>query len=590
MKKTQDLTMKQVVAASKPHWFPRFSQCQQWRAVLTSPERRILGGLLGILFLSLATLGGWFVTTHRIDTPTTGGSYTEGLIGEPIAINPLYAQANDVDADLTALVYSGLVRWNGEDAYVPDLADSMQRSDDGRTYTFHLRDGIRFHNGTPVQVRDILFTISAIQNPAYRSPLAPSFRGVRVEQVDDKTVSFTLEKAFAPFLSALAVGILPSDVWGDIDPAHASLAAINLSPIGSGPYRFNRYEKDESGFIKKYTLKRFTDFYRSPAHIDEFIFKFYSDATAAEHALENKNVEGVSYIPSELEQSVSSLRHTSIHTPDFPRITALFFNQNSSTLLKKKEVRQAIQAALNKDEILGAALFGRGRIINDPFLPGQSGVAVTSEAAVFDPGKAMELLDVQKLLKKEGEEIRTYIPAGQKEPVALQLTLTTVQNNEFIRAAEQIKEQLKKVGIAIMIEPVDLSEFFSKVIAPHDYELLLYGQLLGADPDPYPFWHSSQITSGRNLAQFSSRQADDILIKAQGLTDAAERGKLYADFQTILAQEIPAVFLYQSFYAYSIGSSIEGPTVNRLISPSDRFGRVNEWYVKTSKQIQWPWL
>ena len=167
-------------------------------------------------------------------------------------MNPLYANANDTDADLTKLVYSGLVRWDPNQGLVNDLAQEISLSDDQKTYTIRLRTDARFHNGEPVTAQDVFFTIGAIQDPNYRSPLAQSLRGVVMSVVDDTTITFQLEAPFAPFLSSLTVGILPANIWGEIAPKNTPLSAMNLEPIGSGPYSFANFAKDKRGVIRSY--------------------------------------------------------------------------------------------------------------------------------------------------------------------------------------------------------------------------------------------------------------------------------------------------------------------------------------------------
>jgi peptide/nickel transport system substrate-binding protein len=584
----KDLTMRQVLSATKKGGLPTWQQWQQLPKILSAAERRILIFALSASLASLASLATWYIATHRVDIPAVGGEYVEALIGEPQFINPLYATQSDVDQDLTKLVYSGLLKWDPGQGLVNDLASEVTVSEDGKTYTVKIRDDAKFHNGEEVRARDIIFTIDAIQNPQYRSPLAVSFRGVTVSQVDDKTVAFTLEEPFAPFLSTLTVGILPAGIWGEIEPRNALLASRNLEPIGSGPYRFEEFAKDRSGNILSYTLERNPAYYASPALIERLIFKFYPSAAEAVRALENRNVEGVSFIPADLETEVDGARSVVLWRPSLPREVALYFNQSTSEVLKDKAVRTAIAQAIDKSQLVTEVLGGHGLAIDAPILPGMLGEHPEVAKIAYDPAAAAAALETAGYKLAEGATVRTLKKEPEGEaPNELTVTITTAQNPEFVRTAEIIAARLSAVGIKAEVRTVPAEEFFTSTIEPKDYEVLLTGTLLGLDPDPYPFWHSSQNRpGGLNLALYANRNADALLEAARKSTNSEERAQKYREFQDLIAADVPAVFLYQSSYAYAVADKIRNVTLERLVSPSDRFANVVEWYIKTRKALR----
>lgn len=584
----RDLTFRQVLSATKQGGMPSLQQWKQLPRVLANDERKTLVAALSVALLSLASLGGWYVAAHQVDIPAVGGEYTEALIGEPQFVNPLYASASDVDADLTRLVYSGLLTWDPDQGLVNDLAESVQVSEDSKTYTVAIREDAKFHNGENVRAADVIFTIEAIQDPQYRSPLAVSFHGVTVSQVDEKTVAFALEQPFAPFLSTLTVGILPAGVWGNIEPRNAPLASRNLEPVGSGPYRFAEFAKDKSGNILSYTLERNPSYYGDTARIDRLTFKFYASTTEAVHALENKNVEGASFVPADLEEEVERLRSVSLLHPDIPREVALYFNQSAYEPLKDKAVRTAIAQAIDKQAVVTEALGGNGRVIDAPILPGMLGEHPDVAKVAYDAAAAGATLEEAGYKLAEGTTVRGLKKAPTDGSAnELTLTITTVQSPEFVRAAEVIVAQLAAAGIKAELSPVDSATFFSSVIQPKAYQVLLTGTLLGIDPDPYPFWHSSQTRpGGLNLALYSNRNADTLLEAARNTTNSEERAQKYREFQDMLAADVPAVFLYQSTYAYAISDKIKNANVDRIVSPADRFAKVTEWYIKTKKALR----
>ncbi len=585
----RNLAFLQVLSAHKGvRGLPSLGQWKQLPRVLSVLEKKVLLGTVGTLVLSLLSLGSWYVVTHRVDIPAVGGEYVEALIGEPQFVNPLYASASDVDADLAGLVYSGLVRWDQDGGLVNDLASDVQISEDGKTYTVAIRDNAKFHNGDSVRAADVVFTMEAIQDPQYRSPLAVSFRGVSVSQVDEKTVAFTLEEPFAPFLSTLNVGILPSNVWGDIAARNAPLASRNLEAVGSGPYQFAEFAKDKAGNVLSYTLERNPSYYGNAPKLQKLVFKFYPSAAEAVRALENKNVEGVSFVPGDMEKEVSDIRSVALLHPDLPREVALYFNQGANASLKDKAVRTAVAQAVDKAKLVADVLNGHGRTIDAPILPGMLGEHPDVAKIAFDPATASQTLQDAGYLLAEGATVRTLKKAPTDgTPNELTVTITTVQSPEFVRAAEIIAAELSAIGIKTDVKPSESDSFYADVVSPKSYQVLLTGTLLGLDSDPYPFWHSSQTKeNGLNFSLYANRNVDTLLETARKSTNEDDRAKAYRDFQDLVAADIPAVFLYQSTYSYAISTKIQESDIRKIISPADRFAGIESWYTKTKKALR----
>ncbi len=565
--KGKDLTELQVLKVTRQRTWPTLRQWVEAPRVLSKGEKTAALIALILFAVSLVWLAGWFIITHRSEVPAVGGTYTEGLIGEPQFINPLYASASDVDADLTRLVYSGLFKYDSVSGFVPDLASSYEISEDQTVYTINIRDDAYWHDGEPVRASDVVFTIQSIQNPDYKSPLAVTFQGVSVVQAGDKTVQFILPEPFGPFLSTLTVGVIPSHVWEEIAPIRATLTEINLTPVGSGPYEFSKFTKDKKGNIRSYTLERNPEYYGGTSYLEELTFKFYSDNLTAVDALKNKNVEGLAFVPADLVAEVEKIRGVEILRPALPQVTAIFFNEERNELLADDDVRQALAQAIDKDRIVADVLDGFGQVIHGPILPDQLGYHENIAQQEYDPEAAMSLLE------------------GQEELV---FTMTVLDQAEFINAAEIIKEQWAAVGATLEIRVVPVMDLQAMVLSGHNYEMFLTGELSGIDPDPYPFWHSSQASdTGLNLSMYANRKADELLEEARTVTDPAERAAKYIEFQDMLAEDLPAIFLYQPTYRYAIASKIDNVSIDSITIPADRFSRIHEWYTKTKMRLQW---
>src|SRR3989344_3549490 len=242
--------------------------------ILSKKERYLV---LVFLILTAGSIISIPILTYRhLTTPVAaqGGSVTEGIVGEPRHINPLLAQS-DADRDLVRLIYSGLLKYNGDGKLVPDLAKSYEISQDELSYTVYLKDNVLWHDNTPVTADDIIFTIQLAQNSDYGSTQRINWQGVEVERADEKTVIFKLKNKYAQFLTNLTLPIIPQHIWENIKPINFALSELNLKPIGSGPYVFKKLRKDKSGKIVLYRLEANKNFYDREPMIQDLEIKFY---------------------------------------------------------------------------------------------------------------------------------------------------------------------------------------------------------------------------------------------------------------------------------------------------------------------------
>ena len=583
---TQDLTKRTVFHIATVRAFPTWEQWKHFPRLLSAKERWVARGA-GLLFaLSLLFLIGQFAFLHQAIAPDVGGEYVEGLLGTAQFVNPLYASASDVDMDLTRLVFSGLLKYDpAQGGLVPDLAESYDVSDDGKTYTFTLREGATWHDGNPVRVADVISTFFMIQSAEYKSPLSVLFKEVGIEQVDERTVQFLLDEPFAPFLSTLTIGIMPSHIWENIPPVSAPLAETNLKPIGSGPYQFANFTKDKFGTIRSYTLERNPNFYESPAFIERLTFKFYPDAFSAIDALNNKNIDGVSFIPPDQIEGVTRSRDLDILRPTLQQYTALFFNEVHETALKEIKVRQALTNAVPKEQIVAEALDGFGQIIHSPVLPGMVGYDASVRQSNFDPASSATLLDEAGWKFAEGATLRTK--DGTADGTPLTLTMTTLNYAEFVQVAELIKTQWSALGIDVVIETVDAETMQTRILKERAYDILLSGALLGVDPDPYAFWHSSQVDyPGLNVALYADRDVDALIEKGRSSVDEATRADVYKQFQVKIVEDAAAVFLYEPTYPFARSKDVQGDETEHVIGSADRFADVTHWFIKTKRVIE----
>ena len=617
---TQAHLDKKLVSSLVAKKFPNIHQLRYLSKTFSPKELLAVKIFSAVIVFCFIVIAANFYFRNFEVVPAYGGEYSEGLIGPLQYTNPLLSQTNDVDSDISSLIFSGLLKYGKDLSIVPDLAENYEISEDEKTYIFNLRQDASWHDGQKLTADDVVFTFKSAQDPNFKSPVIVSLRGIAVEKTGDYQIKFTLNDPYPAFLDVMTTGILPAHIWGEIPAINANLTEYNIKPIGSGPWQFKSLVKDRLGNIKSYTLTPYKNYYGKKPYLEKLIFKFYPDFESAVQALNNQSVNGISYLPKYLKDQVTN-KNITFYSLHLPQYTAVFFNQKNNEILKDKNVRRALALAIDKTKILTEALRLEGQIIDGPILPGFIGYNPNLEKIPFDPGAAGKLLEdagFKKLTPEQYQEIlnkqkmaltenatstENAETAPETEEVApaeketgqdyfrknkdniLELTLTTVNLPENVYAAELIRQFWQNVGIKVNLRIIESSQIIREVIKPRLYDILLYGEIVGADPDPYPFWHSSQVDDpGLNLALYSNRKADALLQEARATTDVLKREQYYQEFQSLVSSDIPAIFLYNPTYSYILNSEIKNLQVDRIILPSDRFNNILNWYLKTARR------
>ncbi|TSD02025.1 MAG: Uncharacterized protein Athens071425_179 [Parcubacteria group bacterium Athens0714_25] len=507
-----------------------------------------------------------------------GGSYKEGMVGQPLYVNPLLSQTSEADASLAQIIYSGLLRYDKNGNIVNELASGYEIADDHKSYTFHLKEGVKWHDGQDLTADDVIFTLNILQDPSYKSPLRQNWQGVTVEKADQYTVKFILENPYFGFLENLTVGILPKHIWENITPEKFSLAEYNMRPIGSGPYQFSDFQKDSKGNVLSYNLVYFSNYFEGQAYISKISFNFYLDEESLLSAYKKKEINGISSVsPSEVKDA-GFAKSTIIHEFNMPRYFAVFFNQSKSVALANDEVRQALDYATNRQEIVDSVLFGKANVLFSPFLPQMpesQGEGINYHAFDLEKGK--------KILDEKGWEVKDN-GIREKDGNKLEFNLLTTDWPELSQTAEILAQQWRALGIGVNVQVLTISDLQQNYIRPREYDALLFGQAISFDPDLYSFWHSSKKSDpGLNLSKFDNQEADKLLAEIREEFDREKRIEKNRQFNKILLEEVPAVFLYSRVYIYPTGNQVKGIDAVDISSSQYRFFDINKWYVKTKR-------
>ncbi|HMO95014.1 MAG TPA: ABC transporter substrate-binding protein [Tepidiformaceae bacterium] len=497
-------------------------------------------------------------------------TYAEGIAGTWQRVNPLFVSSNEVDADLSALVFSGLVRLASDGRVIPDLADLPEVSSDGRTYTFRLRDNARWHAGEPVTSIDVELTINQIKDPDFRDPLiAEGWIGTEVETPDERTVIVRLRQSSAPFLARSAtVGILPEHLLRGTTAQQMVNTPFNAAPVGSGPYRVSLLNSQEARLTshERYHLGR--------PNIDRITLRFYTDYSTAVQALTRGDVDGL-LVRDNLtaEQQAEIAGNSSLTTTSLLRSSQTLLYLNTSNVFFRDELtRRAISLALDRQALASGPFLGRARPSSSPVTPDTWAYAASADDI------EQNLTDARLLLEEAG-----WIPNPTNGVLARQgseFRFAIRVDNDPVRVAvaERIASQLEPIGIRASVVSTTFSVLRRDFLQERNYEAALASWEQGPDPDIYFGWHSSQLgAAGLNLANFEDAVIDELISRGRTSMDPGTRLDSYTQIQEVWQVLSPGVVVAYRTYEYVQTRALQDAHPGVLFTPSNRFVDVHKW-------------
>ena len=521
--------------------------------------------------------------------PVQGGAYVEALIGRIVRLNPLLDFSNQADRDIDRLLYRGLVQFDSHGLPQPDLAESWTVSADATLYTFTLRDDADWHDGAAVTSDDVVFTFSELQDEDFPGPadLHALWQGINIIRLDERTVQFQLSEPFAPFLDYVAMGLLPDHLLRGAQVENLIDHPFNLEPVGTGPFRFDRFLGEE-GRIVGVSLLAWEGFYGEPPYLERVEFRTYPDESAALAAYEAGEVAGISRLQGVPLQNALRLPSLNVHAARIPQAGIVFLNVKhpEKTFLAEKQIRQALLMAINRQWLIDSLLDGQAIVATGPILPGTWAYADTLEPWPYDPDGAARLLEDRGFVLPVGATPGTPEYVRAKDGAALDLTLVFADETPFDGMAALLQSNWAALGVRVALQPVAPDSILPDYLETHDFEAVLTEWDLSPypDPDPYPFWHDTQIEGGQNYGGFEDRNTSIWLERARTLSDPGRRAELYQSFQHRFHDQVPALMLYYQVYSYGLDAAMQGVTIGPLNDPSDRLRGVAEWFLVARRE------
>lgn len=491
--------------------------------------------------------------------PSYGGTYREGMVEQPVFINPVLA-SNNVDQDIINLVYSNLY----------DLSDNIKLAENKLTWNIRLKDNVYWHDGKKLTSDDVIFTISTIHDRESRSPLSITWDGVNAERVSELEIKLTTGAPYVFFEDNLRkLNILPKHIFGDVPLTNWRTSAFNLQPIGSGPYKYVSYKQEKNGFISSYTLVSNEQYFGQKPYIDSIELSFFKTEENAISAFNMARIDGLSNVNQADLSRITRLN--TVHELHMPNYYAIFLNQSTNPLLKNDNVRSALNSSIPRDELISKVWDGHASVVTGP-LPFIGVFSPDQEVSpTYDIEKAIKMLDDSGIKANE---------TGSRGKITL-----VVPNIPYLVATgEIVKQNWEKLGFTIEVLVIEPSLINSEVIRTRNYDALLFGNALARNPDIISFWHSRErFYPGLNLSLYSNKAADSILESIRQDFNEKNRVRDLASLQSLIIQDVPAIFLYSPNYIIVTGTKIQGIDELIINNPSERFSNIESWYIKTKR-------
>ncbi len=469
---------------------------------------------------------------------TPMSTYTEGVLGQPVSFFPSNSTFQ-ADRTVSKLIYRGLFKYDIYGSLVPDLADNWAISDEGLAYTVKLKDNQYWSDGTKVTSNDIIYTSFKVAD----------LSGVATDRIDDLTVRFTLPNKFSPFLSMLTVGVMKD---GSEENSNG------LLPISNGEFRVMRVEKNgpltkqvvltKAQLTESERISYCDGIFANPSDggckIRKIVIRYFEDEGQMSTAAKLGEIDGFV-----AQQDHSELENFSNYRFPLQGVYyAIFFNTKNEKL-KDLALRQKLERVLPVEDIINS----KGISVQGPISR-----SIYTERSIVE--KKPDLSFTEDLS-------------------ATSLVLTIPNTESMMQIAEEVKRHWRdNLKIDVTIRKIDQKNFANEVIKPRNYEVMIYGQEIGRDPDRYVNWYSTQNEfPGLNFTGFNQVRADRALEEGRNNTEFEERLVHYREFQKVIADQVPAIFLYHPYTNYYISKYFRGLGDKYTFDITDRFLDLENW-------------
>lgn len=502
--------------------------------------------------------------------PVYGGRYTEPTLAEPMCLIPMLS-TDSGSAAIQDKLYVAPLKYNKNIELVPEAAESYEVLEDGKLFRFKLREDIRWTDGTPLTAEDVEFTYKMMIDPETPTAYAGDYLNIKEFK---RTGKFTFEvlydKVFARSLITWAHHILPKHILENED---LNTTSYRRNPVGAGPYKLKEWVPG-----RRVVLEANEDYFEGRPYIDERVYRVIPDQSTQFLELKSRSLDDMGLTPQqylfqtkggEWERDFQKFKYLSFS------YAYLGFNMESP-FFKDVKVRQAINYAIDKEEIVKGVLLGLGYPAIGPYKPGTWVFNDKLKPYGYHLDKAKKMLDEAGWTDSDGDGVI------DRDGRPFSFTIITNQGNTLrIKAATIIQNRLKGVGIDVKIRTVEWAAFIKEFIDKGRFDATILGWNILQDPDIYSVWHSSKaVVGGLNFIRYKNSEVDELLEKGRSTLDQKERKVFYDRIQEIMHEEQPYCFLYVPMALPIFNNRIKGLE----IAPAGIDHNSNEWWIPKALQ------
>ncbi|GAY75508.1 dipeptide-binding ABC transporter [Sporolactobacillus inulinus] len=470
--------------------------------------------------------------------PVYGGTLTIADLNDAKGLDP-HKETSAQSFHYIENMYDTLFRYkDGKYGVIDkDLVNDYTISKDGKTYTLHLHDNVKFHNGDPLTSADVKYSIERIIKMGVR---AQQFDAVKsIDTPDKTTVVITLKQAVAPFLTFLAN---PMNAIVNKTIVEKNGGKLDQADAGSGPFTLVSWKKDQEMVLKKNK----SYFKKGLPYLDKVVFKAIPDSTARSTAIRNKELNIDLQLTAKDKMLLDHASGVTVKSVTGTYWEYIGLNVTKGPL-KKKEVRDAIAWAVDRNALNKQVKFGQATpLTGGPIPPGHAYDAKLDTFSKRDTAKAKQLL------------------ADAGYPDGFSITLKVGQNQDQVDAAQVIKDQLKAVGINVKIEQQEDSVFFN-ALGKKQFEMTIVGWVGFVDPDEF-FYNIFHTGGAYNQQGYTNKEVDKLLEEGRVTMDEAKRKQIYDQAQKLIVEDAPMVFLYANKQSTAMTNTVHGFDVNPTVT------------------------
>jgi len=541
---------------------------------MPSLNRHLLNKTKFFIIPLLTMVAVFFLVTTSAHTVTDNADYGDAYVTSSIAdartLIPILA-SDSASGQIVGMLFNGLVKYDKNIELMGDLAESWDVSDDGLTIIFHLRKGVKWHDGYQFTAEDVKFTYEKLIDPLCPTPYSGDFKKVKsFEIIDDYTVRVIYEEPFSPGLASWGMPIMPEHILKNENFLKCS---FSRNPIGTGPYKFKKWKSAE-----RIDLASNHEYFEHRPYIDRYIYRIIPDPTTMFLELQTLNVDSMGLTPLQYTKLTDTEKFKKTYQKfKYPSFGYTYMAYNlKNKLFSDIRVRQALNYAVDKNEIIDGVLLGLGRVCTGPFIPESWAYNESVIPVPFNVDKA------KSLLREAGWRDSDKDGWLDKNGKMFEFTILTNQGNDLrMKTAEIIQARLSNIGVKVHIRVLEWSVFINEFVDKKKFEAIILGWSLSRDPDCYDIWHSSKTRPGEfNFIDYSNPKVDKLLEEGRLTFDKGKRREIYHKIHAILYEDEPYMFLYVPDALVAISKRFKGVR----LAPIGIGYNFIDWYVPEKEQ------